>query len=63
MKQGSPEQEAVDKTGEIMVQCQNDWDDAVAALPSWGEETDKQVRRYLDACSDVARANMRWRLV
>lgn len=61
MKQGCSEQEAVDRTGEIMVQCQQDWDRAVEALPSWGEETDTEVKRYLDACRDVARANMRWR--
>lgn len=63
MRQGYTEQEAMDKTGEIMTQCQKDWDDAVANLPSWGEETDKEVQRYLGACRDVARANLWWRYV
>lgn len=61
MKQGRSEQEAMDKTGDIMVQCQEDWDHAVAALPSWGTQYDTEVKRYLDACRDVAKANMRWR--
>ncbi|RYC65905.1 hypothetical protein CHU98_g342 [Xylaria longipes] len=60
MRQGCSEQEAMDKTGEIMDQCQKDWDDAVANLPSWGEETDKEVQSYLGACRDVARANLWW---
>jgi hypothetical protein len=61
MKQGYTEQEAVDKTGDIMVQCQQDWDKAVETLPSCGEQIDREVRRYIGACRDVARANMRWR--
>ncbi|RWA05911.1 hypothetical protein EKO27_g9194 [Xylaria grammica] len=59
-RQGCSEQEAMDRTGEIMDQCQKDWEDAVANLPSWGEETDKEVQRYLGACRDVARANLWW---
>ncbi|TGJ85524.1 hypothetical protein E0Z10_g3263 [Xylaria hypoxylon] len=59
-RQGCSEQEAMDRTGDIMDQCQNDWDNAVANLPSWGEETDKEVQRYLGACRDVARANLWW---
>ncbi|KAI0514695.1 isoprenoid synthase domain-containing protein [Xylaria bambusicola] len=59
-RQGLSEQQAMDRTGEIMNQCQKDWDDAVANLPSWGEETDKEVQRYLGACRDVARANLWW---
>ncbi|KAI0458269.1 isoprenoid synthase domain-containing protein [Xylaria acuta] len=60
MRQGCSEQEAMDKTGEIMDQCQKDWNNAVANLPSWGEETDKEVQRYLGATRDVARANLWW---
>lgn len=60
MRKGHSEQEAMDRTGELMEKCQREWDDAIANLPSWGEEVDKEVRRYIDACSDVARANMHW---
>lgn len=60
MRQGHSEQEAMNKTGELMENCQRDWDDAIATLPSWGEKADKEVRRYIDACSDVARANLHW---
>ncbi|KAJ8119947.1 hypothetical protein ONZ43_g3216 [Nemania bipapillata] len=60
MRQGCSEQDAMDRTGEIMEQCQKDWDNALANLPSWGEETDKEVQRYLGACRDVARANLWW---
>ncbi|KAI0536211.1 isoprenoid synthase domain-containing protein [Xylaria digitata] len=59
-RQGCSEQEAMDRTGEVMEQCQKDWHNAVANLPSWGEETDKEVQRYLGACRDVARANLWW---
>ncbi|KAI0543721.1 isoprenoid synthase domain-containing protein [Xylaria curta] len=59
-RQGFSEQEAMDKTGDLMVECQREWDDAIKKLPSWGEETDKEVQRYIDACRDVARANMLW---
>lgn len=60
MKQGYSEQEAMDKTGELMENCQRDWDDAIDNLPSWGKEEDVEVRRYVDACGHVARANMLW---
>lgn len=60
MKQGHSEQEAMNKTGELMENCQRDWDDAIATLPSWGEKVDKEVQRYIDACGHVARANMLW---
>ncbi|TRX91610.1 hypothetical protein FHL15_007392 [Xylaria flabelliformis] len=59
-RQGFSEQEAMDKTGDLMAECQRDWDDAIEKLPSWGDEVDKQVQRYLGACRDVARANMLW---
>jgi hypothetical protein len=63
MRQGYSEQEAMDKTGELMELRQREWDEAIENLPSWGEETDKEVRRYIDACRDVARANLWWRYV
>ncbi|KAI1734644.1 isoprenoid synthase domain-containing protein [Xylaria scruposa] len=47
MRKGYSEQEAMDKTGEMMNDCHKDWDNAVSNLPSWSEETDKEVRRYL----------------
>ncbi|KAK6850358.1 Presilphiperfolan-8-beta-ol synthase [Apiospora arundinis] len=60
MRQGHSEQEAINKTGELMENCQRDWEDAIANLPSWDKETDKEVRKYIDACRDVARANLHW---
>ncbi|KAL7940468.1 isoprenoid synthase domain-containing protein [Trichoderma barbatum] len=60
MKQGHSEQEAMNKTGELMENCQRDWDDAIATLPCWGEKVDKEVQRYIDACGHVARANLLW---
>ncbi|KAI8631481.1 isoprenoid synthase domain-containing protein [Xylariaceae sp. FL1651] len=59
-RQGFSEQEAMDKAGDLMSECQRDWDDAMETLPSWGEEVDKEVQRYIGACRDVARANMLW---
>ncbi|KAI0861251.1 hypothetical protein F4860DRAFT_476411 [Xylaria cubensis] len=46
-----------------MAECQKDWrdwDDAIEKLPSWGNEVNKHMQRYLGACRDVARANMLW---
>ncbi|KAI3318949.1 terpenoid synthase [Xylariaceae sp. AK1471] len=60
MRQGCTEQEAMDKTSEIMELRQREWDEAIANLPSWGEETDKEVHRYINACRDVSRANLWW---
>lgn len=60
MKQGDSEQKAMNKIGELMRDCQRDFDEAIEALPSWGEEEDKEVRRYIDTCGHVARANMLW---
>jgi hypothetical protein len=62
-RQGFSEQEAIDKTGDLMDICQRDWSDALAKLPSWGEQVDQEVRRYIDVCRDVARANLNWRYV
>lgn len=61
MRQGLTEQAAMDKLGSLMESNQRDWEDAIAELPHWeDEETNKEVRRYLDACAAVARANLHW---
>ncbi|TRX92500.1 hypothetical protein FHL15_006667 [Xylaria flabelliformis] len=60
MRKGYSEQEAMDKTGDMMKECHKDWDIAVANLPSWGEQTDKEVQRYLCVARDSARANLWW---
>ncbi|KAI0554872.1 isoprenoid synthase domain-containing protein [Xylaria curta] len=60
MRKGYSEHEAMDKTGEMMNDCHKDWDNAVSNLPSWSEETDKEVQRYLYVARDVARANLWW---
>lgn len=60
MRQGYSEQGAMDKTGELMEDCQRDWEEAINNLPSWDKQTDQEVRRYIDACKDVARANLHW---
>ncbi|PVH92540.1 terpenoid synthase [Periconia macrospinosa] len=60
MRQGHSEQDAMNLTGELMENCQRDWEEAIADLPHWDAETNNEVRRYIDACSDVARANLHW---
>jgi hypothetical protein len=46
-----------------MEKCQRDWDEALLKLPSWSKNVDQEVRRYIGACRDVARANLHWRYV
>ncbi|KAH8198422.1 hypothetical protein TruAng_007406 [Truncatella angustata] len=59
-RRGFSEQEAVGKTNNLMDERQREWKKAVSELPSWGEKVDHEVRKYLDACRDVARANLYW---
>ncbi|PTB64806.1 terpenoid synthase [Trichoderma citrinoviride] len=55
------DQEAMDEIGRMLDACYETWYRAVEELPAWGEETDREVLRYLDACRNVGLGNLHWR--
>ena len=60
---GLTEQEAYDRVHELMRERYRSWYLALAELPIWGEEIDRQVQRYIKGMQDVALANAHWRYV
>jgi hypothetical protein len=54
-------QEALDKIDVMLNNCYRRWYRALADMPIWGEETDRQVLRYVDICRDVALGCLHWR--
>lgn len=60
-RNGLSAQEAMDTVGRFLEERYRRWDVVEALVPSWGEQTDKEVRRYLDGIKAVVRANLYWR--
>lgn len=58
---GLSAQEAFDKVGKLLEDRYWRWDRAEASVPSWGEEADVQVRKYIEGIKCVVRANLNWR--
>jgi len=56
-------QEALDILGDILDECNRRWYRALAALPIYGEEIDREVARFVRVCRDVALGNLDWRFV
>lgn len=56
-------QEAFDFANELLKQALQRWYWTQQHLPSWGEEADIQVQRYLEGLVDQAKANLHWRYV
>jgi len=56
-------QEALDILGDILDKCNRRWYRALAALPIYGEEIDREVARFVQVCRDVALGNLDWRFV
>jgi hypothetical protein len=54
-------QEALDRIDVMLTSCYRRWYRALADMPIWGEETDRQVLRYVDICRDVALGCLHWR--
>ena len=63
MEQGLTTQQAVDKAGTMIDGCYKRWFNAPATMPVWGEEVDRQVWKFVEACRNVALGNLYWRLV
>ncbi len=60
-EQGGTAQDAMDKIGEMISDCYKRWYGALASMPVWGEEIDREVLRFLDGCRNVALGNLYWR--
>ncbi|KAI4107530.1 MAG: hypothetical protein L6R37_001490 [Teloschistes peruensis] len=60
MEQGRTPQEAIDEAGVMLDNCYKRWYIAPANMPIWGEETDRQVLKFVDACRNVALGNLYW---
>ena len=62
-RQGYSAQEAYDQAGELLKERQREWYLALARIPSWGEQIDRQVQRYIQGVQDGVIANLNWRYV
>ncbi|RYP24797.1 hypothetical protein DL765_000343 [Monosporascus sp. GIB2] len=60
-EQGLSTQQAVDRIGTMLDNCYKRWYKALADMPVWGEEIDRQVLRFVDVCRNVALGNLYWR--
>jgi hypothetical protein len=58
---GLTEQEAVDRVGDMLVDCYKRWYEALRNLPFWGSAIDRDVLRYVDGCRNLALGNLHWR--
>ena len=47
--------------GSMLDECYKRWYIALANLPVFGEEIDRQALKYIDACRNVALGNLYWR--
>lgn len=56
-------QEAFDYVGGMLNGRHRQWEDALKCVPSWGAEIDRDVARYIQGISNVAKANLYWRYV
>ncbi|KAJ8120501.1 hypothetical protein ONZ43_g2806 [Nemania bipapillata] len=54
-------QEAFDYIGDMLDSRYERWEKAVSEVPDWGEDVNKDVKRYIQGVADVVRANLYWR--
>nr|AHY23930.1 terpene synthase [Hypoxylon sp. E7406B] len=60
MEQGLSLQQAVDEIGSMISNRYKDWFFALADLPSYGEEIDRQALLFAEVCRHVALGNLHW---
>ncbi|KAK7956148.1 uncharacterized protein PG986_005370 [Apiospora aurea] len=60
MEQGSSAQQAVDRIGDMINDCYVRWYSALAALPPYGEDIDREVLKFIETCRCVALGNLHW---
>lgn len=58
--QGMDPQEAYDQLGKMLEKIYTRFDEAVTALPDWGEEVNAEVERYVDGIKNCVKANLHW---
>lgn len=54
-------QKAMDKIGDMIDDCYRQWYLALADLPSYGEEVDREVMKFVEVCRAMAHGNLYWR--
>lgn len=59
--QGRDLQSSFDTAGELLRTRYRGWYLALAELPTWGEEIDRQVQVYINDVQNVTLANLNWR--
>uniref|UniRef100_A0A0D2XPL3 Uncharacterized protein n=1 Tax=Fusarium oxysporum (strain Fo5176) TaxID=660025 RepID=A0A0D2XPL3_FUSOF len=59
-KNGFTTQQAMDRAGELQDECYRRWYLALASMPVWGEETDREVLRYIKACHSFPLGDLLW---
>ncbi|RFU80025.1 terpene synthase [Trichoderma arundinaceum] len=57
---GMSAQKAFNTVGRLLQSRYRRWDEAEASVPSWGKETDLQVRKYIEGIKSVVKANLHW---
>ncbi|KAI5921428.1 Presilphiperfolan-8-beta-ol synthase [Camillea tinctor] len=60
MNQGLSAQEAMDRIGKMLDDCYKRWYTALATVPWKGEETDRQVLRFIGCCQIIALGTLHW---
>ncbi|KAM0545031.1 hypothetical protein ACHAPJ_011541 [Fusarium lateritium] len=58
---GQSPQQAFDTVGDLLEQRYQEWQTAIAQLPSWGPKIDANVARYIEGIQNVVQANVTWR--
>ncbi|KAL2786795.1 isoprenoid synthase domain-containing protein [Aspergillus keveii] len=53
-------QSAIDSISDLLNDCYKRWYSALANMPIWGEEMDRQVLKFVDCCRNVALGNLYW---
>ncbi|KAF3926876.1 hypothetical protein ABW20_dc0104576 [Dactylellina cionopaga] len=61
VKQGYSIQGAIDEVSAMLDKSYEQWNCAIAELPSWGEDIDRQVFRLLEAYRILALGILEWR--
>ncbi|KAH7483955.1 RNA polymerase I-specific transcription initiation factor rrn3 [Fusarium oxysporum f. sp. albedinis] len=59
-KNGFTTQQAIDRAGELQDECYRRWYLALASMPVWGEATDLEVLRYIEACPSFPLGDLLW---
>ncbi|KAI2606579.1 Presilphiperfolan-8-beta-ol synthase [Hypoxylon sp. NC1633] len=60
MEQNKSLQQAVDQIGAMMDNCYRRWYAALADLPAYGEEIDRNVLLFVDVCRYIPLGNLHW---